>query len=194
MAEREHRRMSVGEFLDWQRDQDRNYELVHGVPVLPVKSMIGASDRHDRITVNAIGTLFAALRGTPCRPSTQDKSIRISHDTVRRPDVLVECGSPAPSSMEADEPRVVVEVLSPSTTRYDRFQKLEEYKTVSAIRVILLVDSELPRVTVWRRQGDAWQRHEESGLDTLIELSEIGTRLALADLYDGLSFDSGEAP
>ena len=68
----------------------------------------------------------------------------IPNGRVRRPDLLVECGSPAPTAMAADEPRVVMEILSPSTVRYDRFQKLEEYKTHPAIRVILLVDTEAP--------------------------------------------------
>lgn len=69
MSEAAPRRMTVEEFFEWQQGQDRNYELVDGVPVLTVKAMIGATDQHDRIAVNAIATLHQKLRGTPCRPS-----------------------------------------------------------------------------------------------------------------------------
>ncbi len=56
MAEVPPKKMTVDEFFEWQQRQDRNYELVDGVPVLPLKSMTGATDQHDRITVNAIAT------------------------------------------------------------------------------------------------------------------------------------------
>ena len=189
MGERQPKRMTPDEFFEWQARQDKNYELVDGVPVLPIKAMTGATRRHDRVTVNAIISLGNKLRGGPCLPSTDDIAIRIPNGRVRRPDIFIECGSPAENSTEADDPRVVLEILSPSTMRYDRFQKLEEYKTHPAIRVILLVDTEAPQITVWRRHGDEWGRTEAKGLDTVIELSEIGVSLELRELYAGAKFD-----
>jgi Uma2 family endonuclease len=180
--------MTVEEFFEWQSRQDRNYELVDGVPVLTVKAMTGASERHDMVTVNAIASLHARLRGKPCKPRTDDRSVRTPRGT-RRPDVLVECGRPDPRAMDAAEPRVIIEVLSPSTTRYDRFQKLEEYKLVPAIRVILLVDTEAPQVTVWRRGETGWGYHEEKGLDAVIDLPEIGAALPLFELYEDVDFE-----
>ncbi len=193
MAERQLKRMTPDEFFEWQARQDKNYELVDGVPVLTIKAMTGATERHDTVTVNAIVSLGNQLRGKPCRPRTQDKAIRIPNGRVRRPDLIVECGSPAPTSMEADEPRLVVEILSPSTMRYDRFQKLEEYKTHPAIRVILLVDTESPQITVWRRAGGSWDRSEVAGLDAVIDLPEVGARLALVELYEGVEFEQRAA-
>ena len=193
MAERLQKRMTVEEFFEWQLSQDRNYELVDGVPVLTVKAMTGATSRHDTVTVNAIGTLFQQLRGKPCRPRTSDQSLLTFRGT-RRPDISVECGRPHDKSMAVDEPRVVIEILSPSTTRYDRFQKLEEYKQVAAIRVILLVDTEAPRVTVWRRGADSsWAYVEEAGLDAVIDLAEIEAALPLAELYRDLEFETEPA-
>ncbi|MBS3649930.1 Uma2 family endonuclease [Pseudaminobacter sp. 19-2017] len=191
MAEENPKKMTVEEFFEWQQRQDRNYELVDGVPVLTVKAMTGASDRHDTVTVNAISFLHQALRGKPCKPRTDDRSVRTFRGT-RRPDLLIECGKPDPGSMEAAEPRIVFEVLSPSTTRYDRFQKLEEYKLHPHIQVILLIDTESPRVTVWRRDGSEWHNREETGLGTVIELPEVEVVLPLSALYLDLSFDKAE--
>jgi len=188
MSEAATTKMTTDEFFAWQERQDRNYELVDGVPVLTIKAMTGATDQHDRITVNAISWLHQSLRGKPCRPKTADTSIKTIRGT-RRPDILIECGKPGPRSMAADDPRVVIEVLSPSTTRYDRFQKLAEYQQHSAIKVILLVDSEAPRVAVWRRTGDIWGQTELAGLDAVIDLPEIDTTLPLMELYYDVSFD-----
>ena len=183
-------KMTLDEFFEWQDRQDRNYELVDGVPVLTIKAMTGATVRHDTVTVNAIGSLHGQLRGKPCKPRTSDQSI-VTFRGTRRPDISVECGRPHEKSLATDEPRVVIEILSPSTTRYDRFQKLEEYKLHPGIRVILLVDTEKPRVTVWRRGDAGWNYHEEAGLRASIALPEIEAELALADLYEGLTFEAG---
>ncbi|WP_280954230.1 hypothetical protein [Kumtagia ephedrae] len=39
---------------------------------------------------------------------------------------------------------------------------------LAAVKVILLVDTEAPRVTVWRRGEAGWHNHEEKGLDATI--------------------------
>jgi Uma2 family endonuclease len=187
MAEKQKKTMTVEEFFEWQQRQDKNYELVDGVPVLTVKAMTGATVRHDTVTVNAIGSLYQQLRGKPCRPRTSDQSVLTFRGT-RRPDVSVECGMPDDRSMATEEPRVVIEVLSPSTMRYDRFEKLAEYQQHPKIKVILLVDTEQPKVIVWRRRDKAWAAEEAVGLDAIIPLPEIEAQLPLADLYAGLTF------
>ncbi len=188
MSEAAQTKMTVDEFFEWQARQDKTYELVDGVPVLTVKAMTGATDQHDRITVNTIAALHNRLRGKPCRPKTADTPVRTFRGT-RRPDVSVECGKPDRRAMAADDPRLVIEILSPSTTRYDRFQKLTEYQQHASIKVILMVDTGLPRVIVWRRQGSVWNSAEVEGLDGVIDLPEIDANLPLAELYLDVVFD-----
>ena len=57
MGEQLQRKMTVEEFFEWQLSQDKNYELVDGVPVLTVKAMTGATSRHDTVTVNGRNAL-----------------------------------------------------------------------------------------------------------------------------------------
>ena len=166
MAEPQLRRMTEDEFFAWQERQDRLYELVDGVPVLPLKMMTGASQRHDRVVVNVIGSLGNQLRGGPCRPTTDDLAVRISTGNVRRPDVTVECGGQGGRrEFTVREPRVVIEVLSPSTMTFDRIRKLPEYQTISTVSHILLVDTEAPRVDLRSRQADGhWVQTKYDGL------------------------------
>jgi Uma2 family endonuclease len=189
MSEPRPRRMTADEFFEWQKSQDRSYELVDGVPILPLKAMTGATLRHDRVTTNATIHLGSQLRGGPCRMASTDVAIRIPTGGVRRPDLSVDCGAFADAAMEAQEPRLVLEVLSPSTASVDRVRKLDEYRSHPAIRVILLADTRTPKVAVWRRGGLAWQAEDYDGLDAVIELPEISARLSLAELYEGLTFD-----
>jgi Uma2 family endonuclease len=127
MADAQTPTMTVEEFYQWQLDQDERYELVEGVPV-PLRAMTGASNVHDVILVNCIIELGNRLRGKPCRVASADTALRTSIRSARRPDVTVDCAAPEKNSYEARRPTVVVEVLSPSTRKIDRFTKLEEYR------------------------------------------------------------------
>ena len=189
MAEPKLRRMSEAEFLAWQEKQDQLYELVDGFPVLHVKMMTGASQAHDRITVNIIASLHRQLRGGACRPTTDDLAVRMPSGNVRRPDVTVECGAADRREQTVSEPRVVVEVLSPSTMSFDRIRKLPEYQMVATLMHIVLVDTEAPRIDLYSRTPDGnWQRFPHSGLHGSVALSAIGATLALADVFEGVEF------
>lgn len=190
MAEPRLRRMTQDEFFAWQERQERLYELVDGVPVLPLKMMTGASQRHDRVAVNVIVSLGNQLRGGACRPTTDDLAVRIPSGNVRRPDVTVECGGQGGlREFAVREPRVVIEVLSPSTMSFDRIRKLPEYQTIASVKHILLIDTETPRADLWSREPDGrWLQTKYDGLDALISLPAVGATFALADVFEGLEF------
>jgi Uma2 family endonuclease len=188
MADAARLTMTPEDFFVWQRDQDELYELVDGHPVPRHRMMTGASMQHDRATVNIIGTLYAQLRGKPCRPTTADISIRTSIRGLRRPDVMVECAPLVPDTYEVLEPRLVVEVASPSTTTVDQTRKVEEYKRHPTLAYILLVETLKPQALLYRRSGEGWDIETFEGLQAVVELPDAGATLSLADIYDGLTF------
>ncbi|SFV16683.1 Endonuclease, Uma2 family (restriction endonuclease fold) [Methylobacterium sp. 174MFSha1.1] len=186
MLEPAPRHWSVQKFFAWHERQDERYELVGGVPV---RLRISARNVHDDIVVNLVAEFRTRLRGTPCRPFTGDGSVETLPGQIRRPDLGIDCGARDPNGLTAAEPRLVVEVLSPSTRDFDAFDKLEEYKAVASLAVILLVEPNAPEIALWRRDADgAWQRRLVAGLEQAIELPEFGMTLALADVYDGVAF------
>lgn len=188
MADAARLTMTPEDFFVWQRDQDELYELVDGHPVPRHRMMTGASRQHDRATVNIIGTLYAQLRGKPCRPTTADISIRTSIRGQRWPDVMVECAPLVPDTYEVLEPRLVVEVASPSTTTIDQTRKVEEYKRHPTLAYILLVETLKPQALLYRRSGEGWDIETFEGLQAVVDLPDAGATLSLADIYDGLTF------
>ncbi|UMY17189.1 Uma2 family endonuclease [Methylobacterium organophilum] len=185
--------MTPEEFFAWQSTQDGLYELVDGVPVPHVKMMTGASAQHDRTVVNIIISLGVQLRGSGCRPTTDDLALRTGIATIRRPDVTVECGDLVRDSYESRLPRLVVEVLSPSTTNIDRFRKLDEYRRHPSLACILLVETRFPSAVLYRRAGEGWAEESFESLDAVIDLPAIGARLALTDIYEDVGFEPGRA-
>jgi Uma2 family endonuclease len=191
MAEPQLRRFTPDEFFAWQRNQDKNYELVDGLPVLPLKMMTGASRAHDKVVVNVIRELATQLRGGPGGPTTDDLAVRIPAGNVRRPDIAIECAEGDRRDMEVREPRVVVEVLSPSTRTLDRFRKLVEYQSIGSLHPILRIDTETPRIDIVTREADApWVPETFQGFDAVVDLPAVGASLRLADVFEGVPFET----
>lgn len=186
MLNRETEPMSVEAFFAWQERQSERYELVGGVPV---RMMAGARNVHDDIVVNLLAALHAALRGSGRRPFTSDGSVETLPGQVRRPDAGVDGGVRDPSGMKAADPRLVAEVLSPSTRDFDAFEKLSEYKALAGLEHILLIEPNAAEVMLWSREAErAWVKQRVAGLDATVDLTGLGIRLPLADLYDRVTF------
>jgi Uma2 family endonuclease len=190
MAEPQPRLMTVEEFYAWQLDQEERYELVDGIPV-PLRGMTGASNAHDAIVVNLIISLGNQLRGGPCRVASADTAVRTAIRRLRRPDVTVECAPVDPASYEARAPKLLVEVLSPSTRRIDQVRKPEEYKRLPTVAAILFVEPAQPQALLLSRQADGtWLDTPFQGLDAVIPLPEIEASLALRDVYEGVPLEA----
>lgn len=86
------------------------------------------------------------------------------------------------SPSHVTNPRVVVEVLSPSTQRYDREQKRLYYQQLESLQEYVLVAQDRRHVEVWRRDGDGWA-HAAFGPATTASLPSIDFELNVDDLY-----------
>jgi Uma2 family endonuclease len=186
MTEAAPRRWTVEEFFAWQERQPDRYELVDG---FPVRMMAGAKKVHDDIVVNVLAELRNQLRGGGCRPFTGDGSVETKPGQIRRSDIGVDCGRRIPNATKAASPRVVMEVLSPTTRDFDTIGKLEEYKLVDSLERIVVIEPNAPELIVWVRGADrSWRKAIHQGLDQEIDMPEIGVTLPLAEIYDGVEF------
>lgn len=180
MAEHDIPRMTPEAFLAWDPGDDERYELVDGAP----RAMGGARKKHARIVLNAAFAFRTRLPPGPCEPFTDDVAVRTPRGNLRRPDVTVDCGDPDPEKQVADQPVLIVEVLSDSTRRFDEYLKLNEYKAIPSLRYILLVEPDLHAVAFHTRDEEGhWSDRPLIGLDTEIPLPALGCTLTLADLY-----------
>ena len=108
------------------------------------------------------------------------------------PDVVVTCEKPRFEDDKFDtllNPQLIAEVLSDSTEKYDRGKKFEHYRQIESLREYLLISQDRPHVELFTRDaGGQWTLSEATGLDAVIDLPAIGSRLALADVYAKVSW------
>ncbi|WP_174298282.1 Uma2 family endonuclease [Sphingomonas bacterium] len=152
------RALTVDEFLRIDFGSDMKAELDNGV----IRMMAGGSRAHDRVQINLIVSLANRLRGSGCRPSGSDMGVRTHDGSLRYPDVSVTCGRNGPAddrTRTVSDPCVVIEVLSPTTSALDRGAKLDEYKALTSVETIVLIDPDAERLRVLQRTGrdpDGW--------------------------------------
>ena len=108
------------------------------------------------------------------------------------PDVVVACGQVQFDDTHLDtlvNPLLIVEVLSASTEKRDRTEKLLSYMNIPTLRAYLLVAQDQPEVEMFYREADGnWWVQAVSGLDASLVLPCPETTLTLADVYESIRF------
>jgi Uma2 family endonuclease len=176
--------LSAADFLAWDSAQTIRHEYVRG----EVFAMAGAGERHVTVAGNVYVALRQHLAGTSCRTFITDMKLRVeAADAFFYPDVMVTCSErDAGDPLVKREPVLLVEVLSPATAAFDRGDKFAAYRSLESLREVLLVDPDLRRCDLFRRQavdgGEAWVLHP-SAPGAGVELASVGLALAAEALW-----------
>jgi Uma2 family endonuclease len=178
--------ISLEEFLLFEEQAEEKHEYLAG----RVFAMTGASDPHNIITFNLTATIGSQLP-EGCRGRSANQMIYIEEaDTGFYPDLSITGGEARFKDAKKRlllNPRVIIEVLSPSTERGDRTLKREIYQLIPSLTDYLLVAQNEPLIEGWKRsaQGE-WLKVRAAGLDDTLTIESIKIMLALADVYRGV--------
>ena len=170
--------ISIEEYLAGEQISEIRHEYIDG----QVYAMGGASDRHGLI-VNALAfALTPAARQHRCQLFSSDMKLRLTiADKIvfYYPDLLLACDLADREPYFRSRPCLIVEVLSESTERIDRREKLLAYQTLPSLREYLLVAQDGRRVEVYRRSRDWLPEYYDQGalrldcLDCELEVDAI---------------------
>ena len=156
-------------------------------------AMSGASFAHNLITANISGELRARLKGSGCVVFANDMRVSIPLTTSYfYPDVGVVCEKPRFEDDVFDtlltHPKVIVEVLFPSTEAYDRGEKFAHYRQLQSLKEYILVSQDKVRVEHYFRQAEQWVFTNFQKLEQQLPLTSIECKLPLQEIYDLVSF------
>ena len=175
--------ITVEEFLSIDFGSDKKFELVDG----EIKMMTGGTRGHSRVSVNILAFLRAALRGSGCRPHGPDMGIRLHDENLRYPDVSVFCGNSETEERDndlvADDPVVIFEVLSPSTSKGDQGDKLNAYRAVPSLDAIVFVDPENELTRVIQRLGPTSWRDDLFSAPHDVALPRLGITIPHDEIF-----------
>ncbi len=171
-------RMTVDQFLAWEDGTDARYELVDGQPV----AMASGTPEHGELIARGSRLVGSRLRD-PCRV-VNATAIRRVQDHWRSyvPDVLVTCEPRQQGTKAIEAPRLIVEVLSPSTASNDHGDKFDFYRAIPSVEEILFVASTTRRIEVWRREDGEW-RAQLLGSGAMLTLAACEAPIPVNEVY-----------
>lgn len=158
-------------------------------------AMSGGTASHSRLSVRIASLCDSQLRGKPCLVYGSDLRVKVAKSRKNfntYPDVSIAC---PPFEWEKKRsgvqdtllnPRVLVEVLSPSTAEYDRTSKFDEYKLIESLTDYILIWQDRVRVEHFHRENARWTIDSYTLRSAAFTLPDLEISLALADIYEGL--------
>lgn len=182
------RKLTEAEYLAIERDAEFKSEFYEG----QMFAMAGVSRQHNRLQSN-LGTEFGMrLKGTDCHPFTSDMRVKITASGLYTyPDFGIVFGQAHYEKIQGVDtllnPRVVFEVLSETTERWDRDLKFQNYKLMPSLREYILLSQ--VRVQVehrFRLEDDEWDRVTTFLASDELQLKSVDVRVPLADIYRGV--------
>jgi Uma2 family endonuclease len=183
MALAETLKLSVTDYLQGELVSEVKYEYING----EVYAMVGVKRAHDTVTTNLIAFLHAHLRGTPCRVHSGEMKVRVKtadDDCFFYPDLHVTCSATDKEDQFNSQPKLIIEVLSDATERYDRAEKFHHYRKLSSLEEYVLIAQDTPRVECYRR-ADAWDLQLYLQGDQAV-FQSLALELAVANIYEGV--------
>jgi Uma2 family endonuclease len=175
-------RMTREQFLNWAAAQYQRHEFDGFQPVV----MSGGTVDHAQISQNIYAALRGRLKGTRCEPLGPDAGVATIGDAVRYPDALITCTKGPGTDRLVPGAVVVFEVLSPTSGRTDRIDKLREYHAVASIRRYVILEHTGIGLTVHARDRseDLWTTTALTDGDVL-RMPEVGIEVPVAEFYEG---------
>ncbi|TAE00021.1 MAG: Uma2 family endonuclease [Oscillatoriales cyanobacterium] len=181
-------KMTVEEYLEWEAQQEIRHEYVNG----EVFAMTGGTIPHNDIALNFYTALHPHLRSTGCRMNVSDVKLQVSFQSrYYYPDVIVSCDPQDLNSRQfIQNPKIIVEILSPSTSAKDRDEKFTCYLKIPTLQEYILIDSQKIFVERYcRGEGRMWLYYSYTAGE-MIALSSIGFDLPIALLYEDVGFET----
>ena len=176
--------LTAEDYLALDREAEHKSEF-HDGELFPI---VEATVAHADLAGACIMAIRPRIR-KECRVLAQMRT-RVTAAKFVYPDIAVVCGAPQLTDEHQDtllNPKVVVEVLSPSTADYDRSGKFDLYRQLPSFEEYLLVFQDEPRVELLRKSSAArWTIDSLTAPEARIELTSLGIEFPLAELYDGI--------
>ena len=180
--------------LEEYRNLETIAEVKHEYHDGEIIEMTGGSINHNSILINLIVLLKLALRGTNYRLQSSDLRLWIpQYNRGLYPDLMIIAGEPLFNDNRNDEilnPCLIIEVLSPSTSGYDRGDKFRYYRSIPQLNQYLLVSQEEILIESYSKTSENnWLLQEYTPARGIISLDSLGISLNLADIYEGVDFN-----
>jgi Uma2 family endonuclease len=178
------KKLTVEEYLEMENSSAEKHEYYQG----EIFSMAGAKKNHNLIVSNLIAAFHSQFKGSSCLVYPSDMRVvtdKYHHYTY--PDLSLVCEKSVfldDSENTLVNPKVIIEVLSDSTEKYDRGKKFQLYRNIVSLQEYMLVSSEYKQVEIFSKINDNQWILSDPTSGGELELVSVNCRLSLDDIYE----------
>lgn len=177
------------EYLAKERVADFKSEYYQG----EMFAMPGAGYEHGQVRDNLTGEIRERLKGSDCQSVSGDLRVKIpATGLYTYPDINIVCGQPEFEDDVFDtllNPRVLFEVLSERTERYDRGTKFAHYRQIPSLQEYVLAAQDRGLVERYTRRPDnCWNLTVCDDLSATFELTSVPVRIPMSEIYRNVEF------
>ena len=180
------------EYLAFEERSELKHEYYQGA----ITEMVGGSQAHNQVCRNLFGSLSSKLQDNAFCLHGSLTLIKVCATGFYTHADLSIARQPLeyePASIEVLlNPRVLIEVLSPSTEDHDLGFKLKHYRKLSSLEEVLFFAQDEPAVDHYIRHGDEWRLITQSGLEGDVEFPSLGCHIPLSLIYAEVDFTAAE--
>lgn len=187
-------KLSIQEYQQQELDTGLKHEFIDGV----ICALAGGTINHGRLCGNIYTELRKQLGEIDSKCEAFNSEIKLHIEKKNAfvyPDAMVICGNTLIS--EEDEhavvnPVLVAEVLSKSTSNYDRGEKFYLYRQIPSLEEYIIIEQSVQVVEVYYKKpgNDLWRitRYDESNPN--VELKSLGIVVSIEDIYANINLES----
>ncbi len=186
-------KFSLEEYIQHEIQTKQKHEFHDGA----LFALAGGSLEHALL----VGNIYAELRNglkaknSNCKPITSEAKLHIKKENkYLYPDCMVVCGEIEKSEDHKEalcNPMLIVEVLSKSTSEYDRGDKFYFYRQIPSLREYVLIEQSRYVVEVFykKSKNSLWSISRYEGLAENVKLQSLGIEVNMKDLYFDIKLD-----
>lgn len=177
-------KISIADYLENEKVSEVRHEYISG----EVFAMAGTSINHNEIIGNIFEKLKTHLRGSKCRPYFVDIKVYVEKfNRFYYPDLMIICQENRESEYFTTKPKLIIEVLSPSTSLTDRREKMFVYKEIESLEEYILIEQDKIYGEIYRRRegGDLWDWIEYFPEEE-IEFASVNFKMLMSEIYEGV--------
>ncbi len=183
--------VSEEEYFALSEASDRRLEYMGGL----VHAMQYPGLDHEMIAGNVFGALQQHLRTHASRVFQSTTRVRIAPPNFifhYYPDVTVICGTKQSNERFRENPVLMVEVLSPSTTNTDRREKLFVCQDSESVQHYVIIAQDKKEITIYRRipPPEGWEVEILTEDADILRAPDLGFEMTLAEVYEKVDFPS----
>lgn len=180
---------SPEEYLELEESSEFRSEYIDG-EIIP---MIGGTTNHNEIAGNFYAYFKLQMRGQDYKIYMSDVKLWLSRYKIYTyPDIMVIAGQTiyeGTGNTQVTNPIMIIEVLSKSTSNYDKTDKFRFYRSIPELKEYIMINQYEYFVEQFNKNAEGkWVLSEYESIHDILLLKSIDLQISLNDIYEGVNF------